>query len=67
MGKNTDIKAAAVSADIRLWEVAEKIGIADTSLSRKLRKELPEEQKKFLLKVIIEIQEEHRKGRDYYA
>lgn len=38
---NLDIRAAAVSAGVRLWRVADALGIADASLSRKLRKELP--------------------------
>lgn len=55
---NRDIRGAAAGAGVRLWEVAEALGIADCSLSRKLRRELPPEEKAKILEVIDEL----RKG-----
>lgn len=49
---NTDIKVAALQAGVKLWELAEALGIADTSLSRKLRRELPDEEKQKILDII---------------
>lgn len=43
---NEDIKNAAASAGVKLWEIAEDLGITDSSLSRKLRVELSEKNKK---------------------
>ena len=55
---NLDIRAAAVSAGVRLWRVADALGIADASLSRKLRKELPQEEKEKIFSIIRELSQE---------
>ena len=49
---NRDIKIAAMTACVPLWRVAEELGVADSSLSRKLRKELPAEEKKKIFDII---------------
>ena len=41
--KNNDLKLYAASKGVRLWQVAEKFGIMDATLSRKLRKEFSQE------------------------
>ena len=43
---NEDIKNAAASAGVKLWEIAEDLGITDSSLSRKLCVELSDKGKK---------------------
>lgn len=53
MKSNQDIRDYAVSHKVLLWECAEKLGIADTTLSKKLRKELTED-KKAEIKAIID-------------
>lgn len=55
---NLDIRAAAVSAGVRLWRVADALGIADASFSRKLRKELPQEEKEKIFSIIRELSQE---------
>ena len=55
---NLDIRAEAVSRGVRLWRVAEELGIADASLSRKLRKELPQDQKEKIFDIIRRLSEE---------
>lgn len=55
---NLDIRAEAVSRGVRLWRVAEELGIADASLSRKLRKELPQDQKEEIFDIIRRLSEE---------
>ena len=55
---NLDIRAAAVSAGVRLWRVADALGIADASLSRKLRKELPQEEKEKIFSIIQKLSRE---------
>ena len=42
---NNDIRLTAAGAGVKLWQIADKLGIADSSLSRKLRKELSEDLK----------------------
>ena len=55
MTKNFDIKQKALKSGVCLWEVAEAIGIADTSMSRKLRKELPQDEKEKIFNIIDRI------------
>lgn len=44
--KNLDIRSAVVMNGLHLYELAEALGIADATLSRKLRYEWPDEEKK---------------------
>lgn len=50
--KNQDIRAAAMAAGIRLWQIADELSIQDSSFSRKLRKELPQEEKSKIYEII---------------
>lgn len=54
---NREIKLAAAGAGVKLWQVAEALGIADCSLSRKLRKELPDGEKARIMNIITELSE----------
>lgn len=45
---NTEIRNTAKEHGVPLWKIAEKFGITDSTFSRKLRKEFPEEDKKEL-------------------
>lgn len=56
--KNQDIRDAAKKAGIKLWQIAEKLGIWDATLSRKLRKELPQEEKEKIIGIIAELAKE---------
>lgn len=49
---NKEIRIAARNAGVRLWQVAERIGINDGNFSRKLRRELPDQEKKEILEII---------------
>ena len=53
--KNLDIRRAAAGNGVRLWQIAEALGIADCNLSRKLRKELPDEEKKANFAIIQDL------------
>ena len=44
-----------MEAGVKLWQVAERLGINDGNLSRKLRRELPEEEQEKLLEIIREL------------
>ena len=52
---NKDIRQAAADAGVKLWQIAEKLGINDGNFSRKLRKELPQEDKNSILAIIDEL------------
>lgn len=40
---------------VKLWQVAERLGINDGNLSRKLRRELPQEEQERILTIIQEL------------
>lgn len=49
---NLRIRQAAAQAQVKLWEVATELEITDSTLSRKLRKELPAEEQERILTII---------------
>lgn len=53
--KNQEIRMAAAHSGVKLWQVAEKLGITDSTLSRKLRKEFAPETKERVLSIIQEL------------
>lgn len=55
---NLDIREAAVSSKVKLWQIADVLGIADSNLSRKLRKELPQNEKDRIFSIIKQLAEE---------
>ncbi|MCC2175325.1 hypothetical protein AAAV73_06540 [Hominicoprocola fusiformis] len=55
---NIDVRRAAAGSGVRLWQVADALGIADAQLSRKLRKELPDEEKQKIFEIIRNISAE---------
>ena len=58
MERNVDIRLEAAGAGIKLWRIAEALGIPDSSLSRKLRRELPDEEKVKIREIIEELKRE---------
>ena len=52
---NSDLRNYAASKGVKLWEIAEKLGINDGNLSRKLRRELSDDEKARCFKLIDEI------------
>lgn len=55
---NQDIRRTAAGAGVKLWQIADELGIADCSLSRKLRKELPQEDKARIFSIIERLSKE---------
>ena len=55
---NLDIRNTAAGNGVRLWQIAEALGIADCSLSRKLRKEMPAEKKQEIFGIIERLAKE---------
>ena len=56
---NREIREALAKANMKYWQLAEKLGISDGSLSRKLRREMIGEEKERILSII----EDFRKGK----
>lgn len=54
---NDKIRAAAKEHKVKLWEIAEQIGINDGNFSRKLRRELPEDEQTLIIDIIHQIAE----------
>ncbi len=52
---NSDIKLKAAGYGVKLWQIADKLGMTDSTFSRKLRKELPEADKKKIFDIIDEL------------
>lgn len=55
---NQDIRRTAAAAGVKLWQIADALGIADCSLSRKLRKELSQEEKDKIFSIIKQLSQE---------
>lgn len=55
---NVIIRTKAREKGIKLWQIADKLGINDGNLSRKLRKELPEAEQTKILNIINELAKE---------
>ncbi len=58
--KNLDIREDVRAAGLKLWEIADALGIADSNFSRKLRHELPDEEKNRIRGNIAELSKEAR-------
>lgn len=54
---NDKIKNVAKENKVKLWEIAERLGINDGNFSRKLRRELPEDEQQRIIKIIHDIAE----------
>ena len=67
MGTNTrpnrDIRRAAAFSGVCLWQIADSLGITDANFSRKLRKELPADEKAKCFQIIENLsQQEESNG-----
>ena len=58
---NIEIKTAAKQKGVFFYEIADKLGMVDSALSRKLRRELPAEEKQRIFSLIDEIAAEKEK------
>lgn len=52
---NNDIRTIAKEKGVRLWEVAEVLKVSDPTMTRKLRRELPQDEKDRIFKIIDEL------------
>lgn len=57
--RNTEIRAAAKSAGVFLYEIAEKLRVSEPTFNRYLRKELSDGMKAKVLAAIEKVKHEH--------
>lgn len=50
--KNSDVRVCAIEHGVRIWEIADRLGISPETLSRKLRRELEPEEKERMIQAI---------------
>ena len=62
MLSNNDIRTAAKQSGVCLWEVANLLNISEPTMTRKLRRELPAEEKQRIFSLIDEIAAGKQKG-----
>ena len=62
MDLNLDVKKAIRTADLKFWEVAKELELADSTFSRKLRFELTEEFKNSIFKAIEKLSGDDKKN-----
>lgn len=60
--ENVAIREAAKSQGVKLWEIAERMGIAEGTFIRKLRRELPANQQADILAKIEAIAQEKKEA-----
>lgn len=56
---NLDIRKVAEKSNVKLWRIAECLGITDGNFSKKLRKELTADEKQKIFSIINELATEH--------
>lgn len=59
---NRIIREAAQKNGVLLWQIAYAVGVNDSTFSRRLRKELPQEEQEKLLSIIAQIAEDRKEG-----
>lgn len=55
---NADIREAAKRNNVCLWQIAEKLGLVDSNFSKSLRREMSENEKTAIFKIIDELAKE---------
>ena len=55
---NEDIRQAAKKKGIFFWQIADKLGISESTLYRKLRYKLPKNERKKIMDIIEELSKE---------
>ena len=58
MKSNAEIRTAAKLSGIHFWQIADSLGMQDSAFSRKLRKELSNDEKSEILGIIEQLSRE---------
>lgn len=56
--KNLDVREYASARGVRLWRIADALGMTDASFSRKLRRELSAEDKQQIFLIVDRLERE---------
>ena len=59
--KNLDIRSKIAESNLNYWEIAQELGISDSTFSRKLRKEFSKKYKKKILQIIDNLNKNTKK------
>ena len=52
---NQDLRAIARAKNVRLWEVADRLNISEPTMTRKMRRELPADEKARIISIIDDL------------
>lgn len=63
---NKRIRIYAKQKNVKLWEIAEKLGLQDSNFSKKLRHELSKQETDTIIAIIDEIANNNMKGGNNY-
>ena len=55
---NKDIRTYAKENNVKLWQIAKAMGISEPTMTRKLRSELPEQDKQTFRRIIDELSDQ---------
>lgn len=55
MKANMKIREKARNSGVRLWQIADALGMQESLFSKKLRKELPEDEQESILSIIDDL------------
>lgn len=55
---NLELRRTAKANGVALWQIADKLGISEPTMTRRLRSELPENEKQRILDIIKELAKE---------
>ena len=55
---NQKIRRTAAASGVRLWQIADALGLTECYFYRLLRKELPADKQEEILRIIAELEEE---------
>lgn len=59
---NKEVRAALFQTGVKQWELAEETGFSEAYFSRKLRRELPDEEQKKLIDMVYAIARKKQEG-----
>lgn len=52
---NKDLRNIAKKSNVSLWEIADAMGISEPTMTRYMRRELPEQEKENLMQIIDDL------------
>ena len=57
---NKEIRTTAKNHGVKMWQIAEALGIQDSALSRRMRHELPDDERKQIIEIIENIAQQRK-------